>query len=162
MTYEKAVEWCENHVPQIQFDNFEDWLEACEQELNTPALFENERFISMMRDSWKAGSSDRAEVESVREQMERAEMQEPTSEPTEIAQVTVDLKTGRPISANIPHKTTEVQIPFNEQIDRQSIQVDETKREIPITGQAPELPKAPVKESGLRRLANRLRRLFRI
>lgn len=165
LTYEKAVEWCENHVPQIQFERFEDWLEACEQELNTPTLFENERFISMMRDSWQAGSSDREEVESVRRQLEEAEIEEPTSEPSAVAQITVDLNTGKPKSVSIPHRTSEIPIsslPLNEQIDRQSVQVDETKVKLPETGKAPELAK-PVKKQGiLQRITSGAKRLFRI
>lgn len=168
MTYEKALEWCENHVPQMQFESFKDWFDACENELQTPALFESERFQQMMRDSWDATSGEREEREKLIREIQEREAEEITTEPvTEPAvqtpspqtfNVQVDIRSGEPVSVSLPSEPKTV-IPI-ERIEREPEPTPEPERVLPPTGKAPELPKPIVGETRLQRLARRLRRVL--
>lgn len=57
MTYEQALEWLIDNIPIDMFDSYEDWYNACKQEIQTPALWDSPRFNRMHEDYWKNNKS---------------------------------------------------------------------------------------------------------
>lgn len=152
MTYENAVEWCIDNIPISQFDSFEEWREQCEAELQTPNLFESDKFNSMLRNAYFANGGTDSPTE-IREFIEDSGGEIPDET---IIELDKREKSDARIDIDAPAQITAQQrIPIPPSIEPERL------REIPPTGQAPELPKPEFKEQRkgfLTRLRERLRR----
>lgn len=65
MTYEDALDWLERNVNMYDYDNFRDYYEACEENIQTPSLFDKPEFNNMLEDLWlnEFGNLDREDVD---------------------------------------------------------------------------------------------------
>lgn len=53
MTYKSALDWAENHLPMINYDDFDDWYDAIDNNFGTPALTDSSEFYRDARDLWE-------------------------------------------------------------------------------------------------------------
>jgi len=73
MTYENALGWLTDNLPKDMYDNYDDWYNACRQEIQTPALWDSISFTKAHRDYWNSHVSE--------ENISTPEYEEPIQEP---------------------------------------------------------------------------------
>lgn len=75
MTYETALQWSIDNIPTAQFNSFDEWYDALEDNFQTPVLTGSPTFRQMAKDSWIELMGDEM-PEATKEQLEEYERYE--------------------------------------------------------------------------------------
>lgn len=144
MTYENALQWAIENIPMQEFDDFNDWYGALQE--NLIGVTDSEQFQNKAFSAWQDAGM---EQERIFRDTNQAQVDEFIT-PQNTVDARININTGqvesiRPIGQQTP-------------IPVQALPPVEPERQLPPTGRAPEIKSnAIVKQSFLQRL----KRLFR-
>lgn len=119
MTYEDALDWLSENVPIDMYDSYRDWYEACKNEIQTPALWDNPRFNRMHEAYWK-NNKDVSEPQDIMPQETQTQREEIERE---------EISKRPPSSYREPEQS----------IEQPEYLPSEQERFIPATGKAPDI-----------------------
>lgn len=130
MTYENALDYLTRNIPMELYDNYNDWYNACKNEIQTPSLWGSPSFNRMHEQEWlnNFGTLDNPQMKGIETEM-------PEQQPIEQFE-REEISKRPPSSYREPEQEYYV---TREPITIEKVYVEERERVIPETGQAPKI-----------------------